>query len=124
MNKYKKREPLHVRLEKSSHVLNKYFPQKVPVIIQKLDKTSNDNIPDISINKFLVPHDMTYTRLLLTIKKYFLFNINPSVAIYLFTEKGNILCNTENMLSVYDKYKDKEDNFLYIYYTGEDTFGF
>ena len=47
---------------------------------------------------------------------------NESIAMYLFTEKGNLFATNSNISYVYDKFKD-EDGYLYLFYTSENTFG-
>jgi hypothetical protein len=121
MNYYKQNVDINTRLQKSNYFIKKYYPNKVPVIIQKF--RDNDNIPKLVKEKFLVPGNMKYTSLLSIIRKQMIYKINPSIAIYLLTPNRTILTSSDSFLDIYDKYKDKTDNLLYLYYTGENTFG-
>lgn len=38
-------------------------------------------------------------------------------------QESHFPCITENIASVYQKHKDPEDNFLYLVYSPENTFG-
>jgi len=120
MNKYKKENSLQFRKEKSKYLLNKY-PNKIPIVIQK---SSRDKIlPELSIVKCLVPPDLTLNHLLINIKSKYLIDLNPSVALYIFTENNKIVSGNQYISSLYEDYKNKEDNFLYLFYCSENTFG-
>ena len=64
---------------------------------------------------------MTFSQVMLVLRKK-IKNIDSTMAIYLFTENGSIVNSQELVSILYDKYKD-EDGFLYLFYTGENTFG-
>lgn len=121
MESYKKRVELSVRKEKANYILHKYYPGKVPVVVQKYK--NDDNLPNINQEKYLVPSDMIYSTFMLIIRKRMEYPIEPSMAIYLMTGNGKMMSSNNTFLNIYDTYKDKDDGLLYLYYTGENTFG-
>jgi GABA(A) receptor-associated protein len=86
------------------------------VICEKADRSS---IPDIDKKKYLVPADLTVGQFMYVIRKR--IKLPPEQAIFLFV--NNVSPSNASLLSaVYDEFKD-EDGFLYITYSGENTFG-
>ncbi len=86
------------------------------VIVEKAPKS---DAPDIDKKKFLVPSDITVGKFVYEIRKH--MKLSPEKAIFLFV--NNVLPPTAELMShIYAKYKD-EDGFLYITYSGENTFG-
>ena len=114
-NIFKNKFGLEDRKVESERIMNKY-PDKIPCILER----SGNNIPLINKKKYLVPKDLTIGQYIFVIRKR--LKLDSSTGIYLFF-KGGILVNcSELMSSCYEKYKD-EDGFLYIRYSGENTFG-
>lgn len=92
------------------------FPDRIPVICEKADKS---DIPDIDKKKYLVPADLTVGQFVYVIRKR--ISLPPEKAIFIFV--NNSLPPTASLMSaVYEKNKD-EDGFLYVSYSGENTFG-
>lgn len=120
-NYFKEKYTLSQRYEKSKVVIDKYYPQRVPVIIQKQQREKT--LPDLTKHKFLVPMDMKYCSLLFAIRNKMKYEINPSVSLFIMTENGNILSSSDLISKIYDEHADKKDNFLYLFYCGENTFG-
>ena len=115
MNNFKNSKSENDRIIESSKILEKY-PDRIPIIIEKDKKCKLKNIDK---NKYLVPKDMTMGQFIYVIRKR--IKLNPTEALFVFT--NNILCNNTLLLSeMYNTYKDK-DGFLYITYSGENTFG-
>ena len=103
------------RKVESERIMNKY-PDKIPCILER----SGNNIPLINKTKYLVPKDLTIGQYMFVIRKR--LKLDTSTGIYLFF-KGGILVNCSELMSTcYEKHKD-EDGFLYIHYSGENTFG-
>ena len=117
---FKEEYSFNQRKIQSESVLDKFYPQKVPVIIQKHKK--DKNLQSNDKRKYLIPHDMKYSSLMITLRHRVFENMPSSVALFLSTENGTMLCHTDNILNIYDKYVDK-DGFLYLYYCSENTFG-
>ena len=104
------------RIAESGRILNK-FPERVPIIVEKnpADKT----ISNIDKSKYLVPADLTVGQFVYIIRKR--IKLEPEKALFLFI--NNFLPPTSALISeIYEKHKDM-DNFLYVNYTGENTFG-
>ncbi|CAO2624784.1 Gamma-aminobutyric acid receptor-associated protein-like 2 [Lemmus lemmus] len=77
-----------------------------------MEKVSGSQIVDIDKRKYLVPSDITVAQFMWLIRK----------RIQLPSEKA-IFLSSLTMGQLYEKEKD-EDGFLYVAYSGEDTFGF
>ena len=103
------------RHEESSKIIVKY-PDRIPIIVEK---SKNSNIAPIDKNKFLVPNDITVGQFVYIIRKR--IELTPEKAIFVFID--NILPPTAcNMKEIYEQHKC-DDGFLYIEYSGENTFG-
>ena len=113
---FKKEIPFEKRLSESTKVLEKY-PDRVPVICQK--SIDCKIIPVINKIKYLVPISFTVGQFIHIIRKR--TDINPGQGIFIFVN-NLIPTNSDSIVSVYEKYKD-EDGFLYVTYSGENTFG-
>ena len=114
---YKKDFTLEKRKEESEGILKKY-PDRIPIIVEKADRCDVDII-DIDKKKYLVPSDLTVGQFQYVIRKR--IKLEPEKALFIFI--NNILPPTSHLISsVYKEYKDK-DGFLYVTYSGENTFG-
>ncbi|WZZ66528.1 hypothetical protein YC2023_077898 [Brassica napus] len=103
------------RKAEAGRILEKY-PDRIPVIVEKAEKS---DIPDIDKKKYLVPSDLTVGQFVYVIRKR--IKLSAEKAIFIFVD--NVLPPTgEIMSSVYEEKKD-QDGFLYITYSGENTFG-
>lgn len=86
------------------------------VIVEKADKS---DVPSIDKKKYLVPNDLTVGQFTYVIRKR--IKVNPEKALFIFVR--NILPPNAALISdVYGDHKD-EDGFLYMTYSGENTFG-
>lgn len=113
--KFKTKNSISSRMTESARIRQKY-PDRVPIICERHPKSS---LPEISKNKFLVPHDMRTAHFLTIIRQK--MQLDPSVAIILYV--GNTIPSPEDFVNkLYENYGD-DDGFLYITYTGENTFG-
>ena len=113
---YKEKTTFEKRLKESENILKKY-PSRIPAIVEKFDKCRNiDNIDKI---KYLVPDDLTIGQFMFVIRKR--LKLTPEKALFIFI--NNRLPPTHTLMKdIYDNEKD-DDNFLYIQYSGENTFG-
>ena len=107
--------------ERKAHSLaikNKY-PDRIPIIMQR---SKDDRIlGDLDKIKYLVPGNLTTSEFMKILRRR--LNVNSSTSIYLFNPDYKILLSGTNTIDyLYDKYKN-QDNFLYIEYCGENTFG-
>ena len=102
-------------MKESKRIMKKYSG-RVPIICERADTS---DVELINKNKYLVPIDLTLGQFVFVIRKR--LKLDPSKAIFLFI--GNIIPPTASlMMTLYDEYKDN-DGFLYIKYSGENTFG-
>ena len=123
MSLYKQKNPLSQRISESIRVLSKY-PSHVPVVVD-----CDPKLGKIKKNKFLVPRDVSASYLFQSIRKQ--LTCDASTAIFIFCD-DSLLCPTEMMTNIYDKYLDskrnlksgeEQDKFLYLLVQGENTFG-
>ena len=115
--RYKLDHSIEERKNESSRILSTY-PNRLPIICEK---APNSDIPSIQKTKYLVPSDMTANQFQFLIRRN--INLNQNSALYLITDKGITLTLSQTMMEVYNNNKDKQDNFLYLYYASELTWG-
>ncbi|XP_073652892.1 gamma-aminobutyric acid receptor-associated protein-like 2 isoform X1 [Tursiops truncatus] len=108
--------PIEHRCVESAKIRAKY-PDRVPVIVEKV---SGSQIVDIDKRKYLVPSDITVAQFMWIIRKR--IQLPSEKAIFLFVDK-TVPQSSLTMGQLYEKEKD-EDGFLYVAYSGENTFGF
>ena len=105
------------RKAEASRIIWKH-PNRIPIILEK-DKRY-DTVPDIDKKKFLVPRDLTMGQFQYVVRKR-LKALTPEKGLFFFV--NNSMMPVSEFLSViYDAYKH-DDGFLYILYSGENTFG-
>mmetsp|Transcript_16102 Transcript_16102/g.18233 ORF Transcript_16102/g.18233 Transcript_16102/m.18233 type:complete len:120 (-) Transcript_16102:111-470(-) len=115
MARFKNEHQFEKRSSEARRIREKY-PDRIPVICER-DQRSD--IPDIDKKKYLVPQDLTVGQFVYVIRKR--IQLSPEKAIYIFI--NNVLPPTAALMSsIYEEQKD-EDGFLYITYSGENTFG-
>ncbi|ONM23986.1 Autophagy-related protein 8a [Zea mays] len=103
------------RQSESARIRDKY-PDRIPVIVEKAGKT---DVPEIDKKKYLVPADLTVGQFVYVVRKR--IKLSPEKAIFVFVK--NTLPPTASLMSaIYEENKD-EDGFLYMTYSGENTFG-
>jgi GABA(A) receptor-associated protein len=122
MNESYKDVPFEKRVELSQRIQIKY-PRYVPVIVDRRDKNS----PAITKHKFLIPHDVSVSKLMMTIRNH--IEIKPETSIFLTvvsrtkgSKNGIMPVGSAYIGDIYDKHKD-DDGFLYIVYSLENVFG-
>ncbi len=113
---FKNKYPFEKRFAEAERIRYKY-PDRVPIICQQ----SGKNLPDIDRSKYLVPSDLTVGQFIYVIRQR--IKLTPEMGIYLFVgEDSCIPTNTALMSFIYADHCDR-DGFLYICYSGENTFG-
>ena len=113
---FKKKKTFNERLNESITIRNKY-PDRIPIVCER----QGTNIPKIDKTKYLVPKDLTMGQFLYVIRKR--LTLDPSLGLFLFIGEQGLLINSAKLASeCYNCHKDK-DGFLYIKYSGENTFG-
>jgi len=114
-SKFKDEHPFEKRKAEAERIRQKY-PDRIPVICEKADKT---DIPTIDKKKYLVPSDLTVGQFVYVIRKR--IKLAPEKAIFIFVDE--VLPPAAALMSaIYEEHKD-EDGFLYVSYSGENTFG-
>jgi len=112
---FKADHPFEKRKEVADRIKAKYS-DRIPVIVEKAPKS---DVPDIDKKKYLVPADITVGKFVYEIRKH--MKLSPEKAIFLFV--NNTIPPTAALMSqIYERYKN-EDGFLYISYSGENSFG-
>uniref|UniRef100_A0A7S0QZX4 Autophagy-related protein n=1 Tax=Pyramimonas obovata TaxID=1411642 RepID=A0A7S0QZX4_9CHLO len=112
---FKQEHPLEKRQAEAQRIREKY-PDRIPVIVERAEKS---DISDIDKKKYLVPVDLTVGQFVYVIRKR--IKLSPEKAIFIFV--NNVLPPTAALMSaIYEEHKDN-DGFLYISYSGENTFG-
>ena len=115
MSGFKKLHSFDKRQAESEPILRKYS-DRIPIICDRADRS---NIHRIDKTKYLVPADLTVGQFVFVIRKR--INLGHEKALFLFI--NDELAPTSYPLSLaYDQKKD-DDGFLYITYSGENTFG-
>jgi len=115
-NDYKQKYTLEERLVESNRILTKHV-DRIPVILSKL---AGSNAPEIEKRRYLIPNVYTVAQLIHIIRTR--LNISEEKGIFIFVN-GVVMPNpNEKMYELYSKEKDK-DQFLYITYSLENTFG-
>ena len=112
---YKDMNNYDIRKLESIKITTKY-PERIPVIVEK---NQNSDIANIDKNKYLVPKDLTVGQLVYVIRKR--IKMPPEMALFIYI-KNIIPPQYELVSNIYNTYKD-DDGFLYITYSGENTFG-
>ena len=78
------------------------------------------NLPDINKKKYLVPLDLTVGQFIFVIRRR--LKLDAAKAIFLFVNNQIIPPSNASLGELYEEYKS-EDGFLYMTYSGENTFG-
>ncbi|XP_030511409.2 autophagy-related protein 8C-like isoform X2 [Rhodamnia argentea] len=113
---FKLQRPFEMRRAEAARIREKY-PDRIPVIVERADRS---NISDIDKRKYLVPADITAGQLVYVVRKR--IKLSPEKALFIFVK--NTLPPTASLMSaIYEEFKD-EDGFLYLTYSGENSFGF
>jgi GABA(A) receptor-associated protein len=103
------------RASESARIRGKYN-DRVPVIVERAEKS---DIPVLDKKKYLVPADLTVGQFVYVIRKR--IKLSAEKAIFIFV--NNTLPPTAALMSaIYEEHKD-EDGFLYVTFSGENTFG-
>ena len=113
---YKKNNSLEKRCKESENILKKY-PNRIPVIVERSEKCKEIN--DIDKNKFLVPNDLTMNQFIYVVRKR--LKLSSEKALFVFINE-KLMPNSRTLYEIYQEEKE-EDDFLYMNYASENTFG-
>lgn len=138
-SKFKDEHPFEKRKAEAERIRQKYA-DRIPVICEKVEKS---DIATIDKKKYLVPSDLTVGQFVYVIRKR--IKLSPEKAIFIFVDE--VLPPTAALMSsIYEEHKDEDGyvspvtnfdfgvpdsfelplkplSFLYITYSGENTFG-
>jgi GABA(A) receptor-associated protein len=115
MKSFRERYSEEKRTEECTRIRQKY-PDRIPIVVEK---HNDSNIKDIDKHKYLVPKDLSVGQFIFIIRKRLV--LTPEKALFIFV--NNTLPPTSSEIGqIYTQYKDP-DGFLYITYSGENTFG-
>ncbi|KAG8086912.1 hypothetical protein GUJ93_ZPchr0010g8182 [Zizania palustris] len=104
------------RRQAEANRIREKYPDRIPVIVEKAERS---DVPDIDKKKYLVPADLTVGQFVYVVRKR--IKLSAEKAIFIFVK--NTLPPTAALMSaIYEENKD-EDGFLYMTYSGENTFG-
>lgn len=115
MQRFKAENSLVKRRSESARMRAK-FPGRIPVI---LDARPNSQVPAIDKSKFLVPADLTVGQFAYVVRRR--ISLSPAQAMFLYVR--NVLPVSSLSFSELDAEHHDEDGFLYVTYSGENTFG-
>jgi len=113
---FKSEHPADRRRAEAERIRIKY-PDRVPVICERAERS---DIAEIDKKKYLVPQDLTVGQFIYVIRKR--IKLPPEKAVFLFLSGGGIPATASLMSQIYQSSKDT-DGFLYVTYSGENTFG-
>ncbi|ODQ68034.1 microtubule-associated protein [Nadsonia fulvescens var. elongata DSM 6958] len=114
-SQFKDEHAFEKRKAEADRIRHKYG-DRIPVICEKVEKS---DIAAIDKKKYLVPRDLTVGQFVYVIRKR--VKLAPEKAIFIFVD--DVLPPTAALMStIYEEHKD-QDGFLYVTYSGENTFG-
>ena len=112
---YKEKVSFEERVKESFRIREK-FPGRIPVIVER---APNSNVPLIDKNKFLVPGDLSLGQFVYIIRKRLTMSSEQALFLYI----NNSLPTTGTLIKELYSQHMENDGFIYILYTGENTFG-
>ncbi|KAK4485075.1 hypothetical protein RD792_007683 [Penstemon davidsonii] len=115
---FKLEHPLEKRRAESGRIREKLKTLfGVQVIVEKAERS---DVPDIDKKKYLVPANLTVGQFVYVVRKRIKLSVEKAIFVFV----KNMLPPTAALMSAtYEENKD-EDGFLYMTYSGENTFGF
>jgi GABA(A) receptor-associated protein len=115
MPKFTEERSFEVRCAEASKIRAKY-PDRIPVICEKADRS---DIAEIDKKKYLVPVDLTVGQFVYVIRNR--IKLPPEQAVFVFI--NDVMPPTASLMSAIYEEQKSPDGFLYITYSGENTFG-
>ena len=102
---------------KEINLLKEKYPDKIPIIV---NKSNNCTLEEIVKKKFLVPKYITAGQFSYILRRR--LELKEHIALFILFN-NRLLPSNKCLDEIYDELKNKDDGFLYIYYTNENTFG-
>lgn len=91
--------------------------KRFQIVCEELHNTNN--FPELETKRLLVPADITVAQLTYLLRRR--MGLSPEEALFIFS--GSSVLSSNTLISaVYEKHRDP-DGFLYVKYSGENTFG-
>ncbi|KAH7720297.1 LGG-1 protein [Aphelenchoides avenae] len=112
---FKEQNSLEKRRADGDKILSKY-PDRVPVIVEKAPKS---RLKDLDKSKYLVPRELTLGQFYFLIRKR--IELRAEDALFFFVN-NSIPPTMITMGQLYQEHHD-EDNFVYMAYSDESTYG-
>lgn len=111
-------EEKKTKLRESVLKIKEKYPDRVPIFVLK---SKHDKVlPNINMNKFVVPSQITVGELMNVVRKR--IAIGQDTSMFFFINESLLVCGTNSIGELYETHKN-EDGLLLIYYCGENTFG-
>ena len=114
--RFKKKYNFSERCKESARIMKKY-PSRVPVICER--GSSENIVPQIDKKKYLVPVDLTMGQFMYVIRKR--LTLSPEMGLYIFINEK--MPSMTALIGSIHKEDRESDGFLYVRYSGENTFG-
>lgn len=114
---FKSTVDLDERIKKQEELQRKY-PTRIPIICEK---AKNSTLQSLENSQFLAPEDMIGSQFIFLIRRK--LNLHQRSALFLLIDGKVSLAGNDTMKQIYNKYKDKEDGFLYITIANENVWG-
>eukprot|EP00826_Nyctotherus_ovalis_P036292 TRINITY_DN3204_c0_g1_i3.p3 TRINITY_DN3204_c0_g1~~TRINITY_DN3204_c0_g1_i3.p3 ORF type:complete len:137 (+),score=45.63 TRINITY_DN3204_c0_g1_i3:113-523(+) len=106
---------------KSEHEkIREKYPNRIPVIVAKVNDRNSQSLPDLDQNKFLIPDEFNFQQLQGMVRKR--LQLSPSQVIYLIFRSNRMYGGDRSVTTIYEEEKDA-DGFLYIKYSGQEYTG-
>jgi GABA(A) receptor-associated protein len=115
-SRFKSEKTFDERVLYAKTIMEKH-PDRIPIILEK--KMNATSLLDIDKIKYLVPKTMTMANFMVTLRSR--TKMDEYSGMYIFVN-NTLVPNTAVMSQIYDEHCD-EDGFLYMVYSGENTFG-
>jgi GABA(A) receptor-associated protein len=114
--RFKKKYNFSERCKESARIMKKY-PSRVPIICER--GSSENIVPQIDKKKYLVPVDLTMGQFMYVIRKR--LTLSPEMGLYIFINEK--MPSMTALIGSIHKEDRESDGFLYVRYSGENTFG-
>jgi hypothetical protein len=116
--RFRNEKPNVADRKKEAKKAREKFPNSVPIVFEKDPKSKIESFPK---SRYLIDKNLTINQFQVLLREK--LKLEPTSAFFLLVN-GKILIQGETTLqNVYEKYQDKDDNFLYILYSTEQIWG-
>ena len=114
-----KQEIKNVNIRKQlSECLIKKYPDKIPIICEK---DPNSKIKDLEKTKYIIPKDFTVSHFSILLRNK--LELKSERSFFLLAKGKYAIVGETRFDDIYERYADKGDGFLYIFYAQETFWG-